>query len=75
MKHLMLGIIIGAFLTTAAVGAADYLGTGGGHYLKGNETQAILGEIRVREALETVNLMRQNYLDNQVREAGRVPCR
>ena len=53
MRNLLLGIILGSVLTTAAVGAAsDYLGTGGGNYLKGNETQAILGEIRIREALE-----------------------
>ena len=76
MRNLLLGIILGSVLTTAAVGAAsDYLGTGGGNYLSNNETQAILGEIRIREALETANFARQNYLDQQVRDAGKAPCR
>jgi hypothetical protein len=74
MKNLILGIILGSALTAAVGGAADYLGTGGS-YLHPSETQAILGEIRVREALETIQLQRQNYLDQQVRDAGRVPCR
>ena len=76
MNRLILGIIIGATLTTAVVGAGDYLGTGGGNYLPHNETQAILGEIRIREALETIQMQRQNYLDQQVRDSGKLlPCR
>jgi hypothetical protein len=75
MKNLLLGILIGSALTTMTVGAADYLNTGGASYLYPNETQAILGEIRVREALETIQMQRQNYLDQQVRDAGRVPCK
>jgi hypothetical protein len=74
MKNLMLGIILGSALTAAVGGAADYLGTGGS-YLHPSETQAILGEIRVRQALETIEMQRQNYLDGQVRDAGRLPCR
>ena len=75
MKNLLLGIIIGSVLTTAVVGATDYLGTGGGNYLSQNETQAILGEIRIREALETINMQRQNYLDQQINTMGKTPCR
>lgn len=75
MRNLLLGVLIGSMLTTAVVGAADYLGTGSGNYLSPNETQAILGEIRVREALETIQMQRQNYLDQQVRDAGKLPCR
>jgi hypothetical protein len=73
MRNLLLGILIGSCLTTAMVGAADYLGTGGS-YLNQNETQAVLGEIRTREALETIQMQRQNYLDQHVREAGKAPC-
>ena len=75
MKNLLLGAIIGSVLTTAVVGAADYLGTGGGNYLSQNETQVILGEIRIREALETINMQRQNYLDQQIGTMGKTPCR
>ena len=75
MKNLILGMLLGSALTAAGVGAADYLGTSGGNYLSNNETQVILGEIRIREALETINIQRQNYLDQQVREAGEMPCR
>lgn len=67
MKGLWLGILIGSCLTTAMGWAADYLYP--------NETQAILGEIRTREALESIQMQRQNYLDRQVDEAGKVPCR
>ena len=74
MRNLLLGILIGSALTTATVGAADYLG-GGSNYLTPNETQAVLGEIRTREALETIQMQRQNYLDGQVRDAGKAPCR
>ena len=74
MRNLVLGIIIGSALTTAVVGAADYLGNAGGGYLSQNETEAVLGEIRTREALETIQMMRQNYLDQQVRNAGKLPC-
>jgi hypothetical protein len=74
MKNLILGIILGSALTAAVGGAADYLGAGRS-YLHPNETQAILGEIRVREALETIQIQRQNYIDQQVRDSGRVPCR
>ena len=77
MKNLILGIILGSILTAAMVGAGDYLGTGGsGGYLHPSETQAILGEIRVREALETINMQRQNYLDQQVTNLGKsAPCK
>lgn len=75
MRNLLLGVLIGSAFTAATVGAGDYLGTGGGNYLSNNETQAILGEIRIREALETANMARQNYLDQQVRDAGKAPCR
>lgn len=74
MTHLLLGIVLGSVLTTVTVGAADYLGTGGS-YLHPNETQAILGDIRIREALETIQLQRQHYLDGQVHDAGQSPCR
>ena len=74
MRNILLGIMIGSVLTTVTVGAADYLGTGGG-YLHPNETQALLNDIRVREALETIQMGRQNYLDQQVRDAGQLPCR
>ncbi len=69
MRKLTLGIIIGSVLTTIIVGAADYLGAGGS-----DETQAVLGEIRIREALETIQMGRQNYLDGQVHDAGKWPC-
>jgi hypothetical protein len=73
MRKLTLGIIIGyvltTVLTTIIVGAADYLGAGGS-----DETQAVLGEIRIREALETIQMGRQNYLDGQVHDAGKWPC-
>lgn len=76
MKNLMLGIIFGSALTAAVVGAGDYLGTGGsGGYLHPSETQVILGEIRVREALETINMQRQNYLDQQINNLGKAPCK
>jgi hypothetical protein len=65
-----LGILIGSALTAATVGAGDYL-----YPQYENETQAILGDIRVREALETIQMQRQNYLDQQVRDAGKLPCR
>ncbi len=67
MKNLLLGIIFGSTLTAGLVGAGDYLHP--------SETQTILNDIRVREALETINMQRQNYLDQQVREAGKTPCR
>jgi hypothetical protein len=75
MRNLLLGVIIGSVLTTITVGAADYLGTGHGSYLQPNEAQTIIGEIRMREALETIQMQRQNYLDQQVRDAGKLPCR
>ena len=75
MRNLIFGIIIGSALSAGIVGAGDYLGTGGGNYLSQNETQAILGDIRVREALETINMQRQNYLDQQIANAGKAPCR
>lgn len=76
MRNLTLGILIGSILTTAMVGAADYLGGGNGHDLTpGQEIQGILAETRFRQALETVEVQRQNYLDGQVREAGKLPCR
>lgn len=74
MRNILLGIVLGSTLTTVTVGAADYLGTGGS-YLHPNETQALLNDIRVREALETIQMGRQNYLDGQVRDAGQLPCR
>lgn len=75
MRNLLLGVLIGSCLTAGIVGAGDYLSTGGGNYLSNNETQAILGEIRTRQALETLDMMRRNYLDQQVNEMGRTPCR
>ena len=75
MKNLLIGVFIGSLLTTAIVGAGDYLSTGGNNYLHPSETQAILGEIRIREALETINLQRQNFLDQQIANAGTAPCR
>ena len=74
MKTFILGLVLGSALTTAVVGAQSYLGTGGGNYLAYNETQAILGEIRIREALETVQMLRQHYLDQQIANAGKTPC-
>lgn len=74
MRNLLLGILIGSALTTAVVGAGDYLHNGSG-YMNQNDTQATLGEIRTREALETIQMQRQNYLDQQVRDAGKLPCR
>ena len=67
MRNLLLGILIGSALTTATVGAGDYLHP--------SETQAVLGEIRTREALETIQMQRQNYLDGQIRDAAKIPCR
>lgn len=76
MKNLTLGILIGSVMTTALVGAADYLGGGNGHYLTpGQEIQGILADTRVRQALETIEMQRQDYLDQQVRDAGKLPCR
>jgi len=75
MLNLLLGIIIGSALTTAVVGATDYLGNIDGGYLSHSETQAVLGETRTREALETIQMQRQNYLDEQVKGAGKAPCR
>ena len=75
MRNLLLGIILGSLLTTAAVGAADYLGTGSGNFLHPSDVQSTLGEIRVREALESIQLQRQGYLDNQVNQMGKAPCR
>ena len=75
MRNILLGIVIGSCLTTALVGAGDYLGTGSNSYLHPSETQAILGEIRTRQALETLDMMRRNYLDQQINEMGRAPCR
>ena len=75
MRNLLLGIILGSVLTTAAVGAADYLGTGSGNFLHPSDVQSTLGEIRVREALESIQLQRQYLADQQVREAGKLPCR
>ena len=75
MRNLLLGIVIGSCLTAGVVGAGDYLGTGGNSYLHPSETQAILGEIRIREALETINMQRQNYLDQQIANIGKAPCR
>ena len=75
MNNLLLGIVLGSTLTAGLVGAGDYIGTGGGSYLSQNETQAILGEIRIREALETLNMQRQNYLDQQINTMGKTPCR
>ena len=71
----MLGIILGSTLTAGLVGAGDYLGSGANSYLHPSETQAILSEIRVREAQETINMQRQNYFDQQINNAGKVPCR
>jgi hypothetical protein len=71
MKNFMLGIIIGSLLTAVGAGfAADYLHSSGGSY---SNEQAIIGEIRIREALETIQMGRQNYLDGQVRDAGKLP--
>jgi hypothetical protein len=64
MKQLLLGVLIGSALTTVTVGAGDYLGIGGSYLHPHNETQAILNEIRVREALETIQMQRQNYENN-----------
>ncbi len=76
MKNLTLGILIGSILTTALVGAGDYLGAGNGHYLSSEQqVQGILGETRFRQALESIEMGRQNYLDGQVRDAGKLPCR
>ena len=75
MKNLLLGVLIGSTLTAGLVGAADYLNGTGSNYLHPSETQAILGEIRVREALETINMQRQNYLDQQISTMGKTPCR
>ena len=74
MKNLLLGIVIGSCLTGVGVGAGDYLSTGGNNYLHPSETQSILGEIRIREALETINMQRQNYLDQQIANMGKMPC-
>ena len=74
MKNLVLGIILGSVLTTLGVGAADYLAPSSSNYLHTNEFQSVLGEIRTREALETIQMYRQDYLDNTVHEAGRTPC-
>ena len=75
MRNLILGMLLGSALTAVGVGAADYLGTGSNSYLHPSETQSILGEIRIREALETLNMQRQNYLDQQINNAGKAPCR
>lgn len=75
MNNLLLGILLGSALTTALVGATDYLGGSTGSYLRPSETQAILGDTRIRQALETIEMQRQNYLDQQVRDAGKLPCR
>ena len=76
MRNLLLGIILGSALTTGLVFAGDYLGAGGhGNYLGQSETQQILQDIRTREFLETVQMNRQNYLDQQVQDAGKLPCR
>lgn len=75
MNNLVIGFLLGSVLTAGAVAAGDsYLGTGSGSYLHPSETQVILGEIRVREALETINMQRQNYLDQQIHTAGKLPC-
>ena len=75
MRNLILGILLGSALTAGIVGAGDYLGPGGNGYLHPSETQAILGEIRVREALESIQMQRQNYLDQQINTLGKAPCR
>ena len=76
MKNLVIGFIVGSTLMAGLVFAGDYLGTGGhGNYLGQSETQQILQDIRTREFLETVQMNRQNYLDQQVRDAGKLPCR
>ena len=75
MRNLILGVLLGSCLTAGIVGAGDYLGTGSNSYLHPSETQAILGEIRVREALETINMQRQNFLDQQINTMGKTPCR
>ena len=74
MKTFILGLIMGSLLTAGLVSAQGYLGTGGGNYLSNNETQAILGEIRVREALETIQLQRQYLTDRQIDAMGKAPC-
>ncbi len=72
MKNFMIGIVVGTLLTAAIVPAADYLHSSGGGY---SSEQAVIGEIRIREALESIEFQRQNYLDGQVRDAGKLPCR
>ena len=68
MRNLLLGVLIGSALTAALVEAGDYLHP--------SETLQILSEFRIREALETIQMQRQNYLDAQVRDAGKLlPCR
>lgn len=74
MRKVLLGVVLGSTLTAGLVGAGDYLGTGGGNYLHQNEVQSTLSDIRLREALETIQLQRQHYLDQQVRDAGKLPC-
>jgi len=69
MKNLLLGILIGSALTTVTVGAADYL------YSGTHDVQSDLADTRFRQALETIEMQRQNYLDQQVRDAGKLPCR
>lgn len=69
MHNLLLGILIGSALTTMTVGAGDYL------HSTPQEAQSILSETRLRQALETIEMGRQNYLDGQVRDAGKLPCR
>ncbi len=67
MRNLLLGVLIGSALTAALVEAGDYLHP--------SETQQILSEIRTREAMESIQMQRQNYLDQQVDRAGKAPCR
>ena len=67
MKTFILGLIIGASTMAALAFAGDYLHP--------SDVQSTLGEIRVREALETVQFLRQRALDEAVHNAGKAPCR
>ncbi len=69
MRQLLLGIVLGSTLTAVMVQAGDYLRPG--H----SSVQETLSDTRIRQALETIQAQRQDYLDQQVRDAGKLPCR
>ena len=75
MKNLVIGFLLGSIVMAGLAFAGDYLGSNNSSYLHPSEVQSTLGEIRSREATETLQFLRQRALDEAVHNAGKAPCR